>query len=64
MFEEKKNRIFNELTTARNNLSSADLAVKEKAVKEYLQIQQPSETVEPILIRLNFLKGKLNVRKK
>ena len=70
MFEEKKNRIFNELLAARNNLSSADLAVKEKAVKKYPQIersyaslQQPSETTEPILIRLNYLKGTLHVRK-
>jgi hypothetical protein len=70
LFEEKKSRIFKELTTAQENLSSADLAIKEKAIKEYPQmqrayasLQEPAETTQQILIRLSYLNQKLHFRK-
>ena len=70
IFEEKKSRIFNELTIAENNLSSPDLAIKEKAIKEYPQLQrsytslqEPAETTQQILLRLSYLNEKLHIRK-
>ena len=61
-FETKKTRIFNERTTAENNLSSQDSAVKEKAIKEFPELQiayaslhEPAETTQQILIRLSYL---------
>ena len=59
LFETGKTRIFNELTTAEYNLSSQDLAVKEKAFEEFPQLQrayssfqEPAETTQRILIRV------------
>jgi hypothetical protein len=70
LFEERKSRIFKELTIAQENLSSADLAIKEKAIKEYPQmqrayasLQEPAETTQQILIRLSYLNQKLHFRK-
>jgi hypothetical protein len=70
LFEERKSRIFKELTIAQENLSSADLAIKEKAIKEYphmqrayASLQEPAETTQQILIRLSYLNQKLHFRK-
>jgi hypothetical protein len=70
IFEQKKSRIFKELITAQENLSSADLATKEKAIKEfpqmqraYASLQEPAETTQQILIRLSYLNQKLHIRK-
>lgn len=70
IYEAKKSRIFNELTAAKQNLLSADLATKEKAVKDYPQLEktfssllEPSESIQPFLIRLAYLNQKLHIRK-
>lgn len=56
--------------TVKENLSNPDLAEKEKAVKEYpsirksyLSLQQPTESIQPILIRLAYLNQKLHIKK-
>ena len=70
LFEEKKSRIFKELITAQENLSSVDLSTKEKAIKEfpqmqraYASLQEPAETTQQILIWLSYLNQKLHIRK-
>ena len=70
IFAEKKKRIFIELTAAQENLSNIDLAIKEKAIKEfpqlqktYASLQEPTETTQQIQIRLAYLNQKLHIRK-
>ena len=70
IFEEKKMLIFKELAKVQDNLSSPDLAVKEKAIKEfpqlqraYASLQEPAETTKQILIRLSYLNQKLHIKK-
>lgn len=69
-FNTRKELLYQEVTSTREKVNSADLATKEKAVKElpsleraYNSLNPPATNSKPLLTRLSYLEQKLHIHK-